>query len=108
MWHHTSRGKRNRKITIIIVYAPHSQITKKDIKKTEDIYNILSDRLKSTTRSKLIARDFNAVIADGNKYYPKNIGSYSKGTTYENGPFLIDFLIQIIYTLLTPFPTPLH
>ena len=32
--------KRSRKILIINVYAPHSQITKKDIKQTEDLYNI--------------------------------------------------------------------
>ena len=54
----------------------------------------MSDQLKRNTRSTFIAGDFNAVIADGNKQYPKNKGSYSKGTTNENGPFLIDFLIQ--------------
>ena len=57
--------KRSRKITIINIYAPHSQITKKDIKQTEDIYNILSDQLKRNTRSTFIAGYFNAVIADG-------------------------------------------
>ena len=54
----------------------------------------MSDQLKRNTRPTFIAGDFNAVIADGNKYYPKNIGSYSKGFTNENGPFLIDFIIQ--------------
>ena len=78
------------------VYASHSGITKKDIKQTEDIYNILNDQLKRNTRSTFIAGDFNAVIADGNNYYPKNIGSYSKGTTNENGHFLIDFIILMI------------
>ena len=90
MRHHTSRGK----ITIINAYAPHSQITKKDINQTENIYNILSDHLKRNTRSTFISEDFYDVIANSNKYYPKNIGSYSKGTTNENGPLLIDFIIQ--------------
>ena len=84
---HFKRKKMNKKLTIINVYAPHSQITKKDKNQTEDINNILSDQLKRNTRSTFIAGNFNAATADSNKHYPKNIGLYSKGTTDENGPF---------------------
>ena len=64
--------KRNIKITIINVYAPHSRITKKDIKQTKDVKrilkNILSDQLKRNTRSTFIAGDFNEVIYDSNLF----------------------------------------
>ena len=49
-------------------------------------------------------RRFQCSIADGSKYYPKNVGSYSKGATNQNGPFSIDFLIQNnLYTTNTFF-----
>ena len=80
-------------ITIINVYGPHSEITKKKPEERDQLYKKLDEVIDSTrkgTSLMIIAGDFNSEVGRRNDD-DTCIGRYSSGERNENGQSMINF-----------------
>ena len=88
----TIKNGRNM-ITIINVYAPHSELTKQKPQDTEKFYDTLDNlikKLQNESSITIVAGDLNASVGKRIDEHLNCIGNYSKGECNTNGEHLIE------------------
>ena len=90
----TKENEADHTVIIINVYAPTSNITKKDKKELRKLYDnlnkLLSDFKKLSTKTVIITGDFNSQVGKSTGA-ETCLGKYSKGVRNNNGEALINF-----------------
>ena len=96
----TTNFNDKNQVTIISVYAPTLESTRKSPEETINFYNDLNTviNLVKSRDTLLICGDFNAKAKPKNdviqEIFMKNIGKYGKGELNENGQYLLEFAKQ--------------
>ena len=83
-----------KKIIVIVAYAPTLVVSEKQPSEREDFYNKLSEITRKTNKNRHIIitlGDFNAKTGSGHRNFPEVVGKYGKGHINSNGEYLITY-----------------